>query len=148
MARALEDALAKRLLITIPPRHLKSIRLNLPQSSDATLDIRRLENGLERHGARSHPTTPPLASLAGLDALTGALRHGILGTIWASTENGNTWHYDGGVWLMTQSEANPSQGQNSLLNWEKTGNLAKTASPFIRKCACKLSVLSRNSLSE
>ena len=30
----------------------------------------KLENGLERHGARSRPTPPPLASLAGLDAFT------------------------------------------------------------------------------
>jgi hypothetical protein len=63
----------------------------LPQSQDATLDIRQLENGLERHGARSRPTTPPLASLDEGDALTGALRHGILGTISASTETENTW---------------------------------------------------------
>ena len=86
-------------------------RLNLPQNPDETLDIRQLENGLERHGARSRPTTPPLASLAGTDALTGVLRHGILGTTSASTETENTWQYQGGLWLMTQSEANPSRGE-------------------------------------
>jgi Resolvase, N terminal domain len=32
-------------------------RLNFPQNPDETLDIRQLENGLERHGAPSRPTT-------------------------------------------------------------------------------------------
>jgi hypothetical protein len=59
-------------------------RLNLPQNPNETLDIRQLENGLERPGAPSRPATPPLATLAGIDALAGALTHGILGTILAS----------------------------------------------------------------
>ena len=45
------------------------------------------------------PTTPPLASLVETDALTGALRHGILGTISATTETENTRECRGGAWL-------------------------------------------------
>jgi hypothetical protein len=89
-------------------------RLNLPQSPNATLDIRQLENGLERHGARSRPTTPPLASLAGIDALTGELRHGILGTISASTETENTRQYGGGVWLGNQDSNHDARSQSPI----------------------------------
>ena len=67
--------------------------------SDETLDIRQLENGLERPGARSPATTAPLASLAGIDALVGVLRRGILGTISAVPETEITWQYQGGAWL-------------------------------------------------
>src|SRR6516225_8534122 len=35
------------------------------------LDIRRLENGLERLGAGSRPTTPPSASPVAIDAFSG-----------------------------------------------------------------------------
>jgi hypothetical protein len=38
--------------------------------SDEILDIRRLENRLERLGGGSRPTTPPLASLVAIDAFT------------------------------------------------------------------------------
>src|SRR5271166_4552945 len=50
------------------------------QNSDEMLDIRRLENGLERLGAGSRPTTPPLASPVAIDAFIGPLRYGILMT--------------------------------------------------------------------
>jgi hypothetical protein len=46
-----------------------------------------------------------LASLAELDALTGALRDGILG-ISARMKAENTWQYQEGLWLMSQSAAN------------------------------------------
>ncbi len=97
---------------------------NFPQNPDQTLDIRQLENGLERHGARSRPTTPPLASLARLDAFTRALRHGIPRTISARMETENTRQYLGGVWLMTQSVANPSPWGFSLLTGKRTGNFS------------------------
>jgi hypothetical protein len=46
-------------------------RLNLHQNPGETLHIRRLENGLERPGGRSHPTPRGLASLVGTDAFAG-----------------------------------------------------------------------------
>jgi hypothetical protein len=59
-------------------------------------------NGLERHGARSRPKTPPLASLTGIHAFTGVLRHGFLGTISATTETEYARQYQGGLWLGNQ----------------------------------------------
>src|SRR5262249_19325783 len=72
---------------------------NLPQNPDKTLDIRQLENGLERPGGGLRPTTPRLASLVGRDAFTGALRRGNLKAISATTETVSTRQYQGGVWL-------------------------------------------------
>ena len=48
------------------------------KTSDETLDIRQLENGLGRPDGGSRPTPGRLASLVGIDAFTGALRRGIL----------------------------------------------------------------------
>jgi hypothetical protein len=67
--------------------------------SDETLDIRQLENGLERSGARSPATTAPLASLAGIDALVKALRHRILGAISAIPETEITSECQEDIWL-------------------------------------------------
>src|SRR5262245_16754244 len=58
---------------------------------------------------RAFSAAAPFGSLAGIDALVGVLRRGILGTISVPTETEITWQYQGGVWLMTQSCANPSQ---------------------------------------
>src|SRR5207249_1586464 len=87
-------------------------RLNLLQNPDETLDIRQLENSLERHSARSRPTTPTLASLAGIDALTGALSRGILGTISATMKTEDTWHYRGGLWLSNQDSNHDARSQS------------------------------------
>jgi len=70
-----------------------------------------LENGLGRPDGGSRPTPGRLASQVGIDAFTGTLRRGILGSISVTTETEIPWQYQGGVWLMTQSSANPSPGQ-------------------------------------
>jgi hypothetical protein len=80
--------------------------------SDETLDIRQLENGLERPGAHLRPTTAPLASLAGIDALVGVLRHGILGTISATAETENTSECQEDVWLINQDSNHDARSQS------------------------------------
>jgi hypothetical protein len=83
------------------------------------LDIRQLKNGLERHGARSRPTTPPLASLAGIDALTGAPSRGKLGTISASTKTENTRECRGGIRTMIHGVRVPNVRRQDF--WERSG---------------------------
>ena len=61
------------------------------------LDIRRLENGLERLGEGSRPTTPPLASPVAIDAFPGPPRSGIFTTFSQITETENTRECQRGV---------------------------------------------------
>src|SRR5262249_20900594 len=56
--------------------------------------------------------SPPVASLAEIDTLSGALRCGILGTISASTETENTWQYQGGWWLGNQDSNHDARSQS------------------------------------
>jgi hypothetical protein len=50
---------------------IESRMVHLHQNPGETLHIRRLENGLERPGSRSRPTSWRFASLVGTDAFAG-----------------------------------------------------------------------------
>src|SRR5262249_6227276 len=63
------------------------------QTSAVALDLLENEIGATR------PTTPRLESLVGIDAFTGALRRGILGSISAVPETKNTSECQEDVWL-------------------------------------------------